>query len=54
MLEKSSLKTLGLTNGGMLKEGEAFSAHPKICPKSNLIYNFGMVHGKDSYVHVKL
>lgn len=44
-LDKSTLKTLGLFDGGMLKAGENWSAHPKVCAKTNLIYNVGTIRG---------
>ena len=44
-LDKTTLKTIGLFDGGMLKVDENWSAHPKVCSKTNLVYNIGTIRG---------
>ncbi|CAD8190398.1 unnamed protein product [Paramecium octaurelia] len=51
-LKKSDLATIGLTNGNSLQNADTFSAHPKIDPKSGMIYNVGLTHGMNQMVNV--
>lgn len=51
-MDKTTLNTIGMYNGGVLKDGDCWSAHPKVCPKSGLVYNLGMVNGATTYLMV--
>ena len=51
-LKKSDLSTIGRTNGGALQKGDTFSAHPKVDPKTGLIYNVGLTHGRNETINV--
>lgn len=51
-LDPQTLETKKKDDLGFLRLDETFSAHPKVCPKTGEIYNFGITPGKDTYLKV--
>lgn len=49
-LKKEKLETIGLWNGGAMHPKDPFSAHPKVSPETQLIYNVGNIMQKDPEV----
>ncbi|KAB8332531.1 hypothetical protein SD80_018225 [Scytonema tolypothrichoides VB-61278] len=51
-LDLQTLNTLGKDDLGALKDGLPYSAHPKIDPKSGLIFNFGISVGLNGILNI--
>jgi all-trans-8'-apo-beta-carotenal 15,15'-oxygenase len=51
-LDRDTLETLGEDDLGYLQASEAFSAHPKVDPRTGAIFNFGLEVGPRPALHL--
>jgi all-trans-8'-apo-beta-carotenal 15,15'-oxygenase len=51
-LDLKTLETIGIDNLQSLEAEQTFSAHPKVDPQTDEIYNFGVTFGKQSFLNL--